>query len=68
VFSQAGTELLEKRDSSWERTDISVNALLGSISGLSTEAWRTLIRHCVGDEEAEQWREKILSHRVSSNP
>jgi hypothetical protein len=68
VYSQSGTELLEKHEGHWKRSDISVNELLGCISGLSMEAWRTLIRHCVGDEEADQWREKILNHRVSGNP
>ncbi len=68
VFSQAGTELLEKRDGNWIRSEIPVNELLEHISGLSTEEWRTLIRSCSGGEAAVQWREKILNHRISGNP
>ena len=67
VFSLVSTELMEKRNSNWERSDISVNELLERISGLSTEEWRTLFRNCSGGEAAGQWRERILNHHISSN-
>jgi hypothetical protein len=68
VFSQVGTELREKHDGNWKRSEIPVNEFLECISGLSTEDWRTLIRNCSGGEAADQWREKILNHRISGNP
>ena len=66
-FSQVGTELMEKHDGNWKRSEISVNDLLERISGLTTAEWRTLIRNCFGGEAAERWREKILNHRISNN-
>lgn len=68
VFSQVGNKLLEKLGRNWAPSDISMNELLECISGLSTEEWRTLFRNCSGGEAADQWREKILNHRISSNP
>lgn len=63
-FSLAEGELREHIDGEWIRAPLSVNELLVSLSGLSREQWRELTLACQGDEDAQEWRKKILYSKL----
>lgn len=63
-YQLVGGRLLVKTEEAWVESNLTVNELLETTSGLAASDWRELLRKCVGDDEADAWREKILSYSL----
>jgi hypothetical protein len=65
IYKLSFSKLLIKTVDEWIPSDMQVNELLNMTSVLTASDWRNLLQRCVGDDNANAWREKILAHSLA---
>ena len=59
IYKLSFNKLLIKTVEEWIPSDMQLNELLNMTSDLTASDWRNLLQGCVGDDNANAWREKI---------
>ena len=57
-----GSSFLVRAGSDWIKSDLTLNDFLTNVSSLESADLRDIFFRCIGDDEADEWRKKILYH------
>lgn len=55
-----GSRFLVRAGSDWIKSDLTLNDFLTTVSSLDSEDLRDIFFRCIGDDETDEWRKKIL--------